>query len=104
MKKKAVKKKKVHSKGLFDRLLESLFKSVEENTEDLLEKIGDIAFIKSTVKKHITFFMFVFTALVLFVSGLGLMINDLFPIIKLWMAYIGFGILLCIIGLIKRRY
>jgi len=101
-KKKEVRKKKTPFKGFFDRILESLFESIEENTEDLLEKLGDIAFIKSTIKKYLTFFMFTIAALILFVAGLGLMINDFFPVIKLWMAYIGLGVILYIIGLINR--
>ena len=103
MKEKEVKKRKETApfKGV-NRLLESLFESVEENAEDLLEKLGDFNFIKSTLKKQITFFMFVFAGLILFLIGLGLMVNEFFPIIKLWMVYLGLGILLYIIGLISR--
>ena len=103
-KKKVTKKKKVPFKGFFDKLLDSFLESIGENAEELLEKLGDFAFLKSTIKKYLTFFMFAFAALILFTAGLGMMINDFFPMIKLWIAYLGLGIILFIIGLIKRRY
>ena len=105
MKKKAIKKtrKTAPFKGLFDRMLGSLFESVEENTEDLLGKLGNFAFLKSTLKKQITFFMFVFAGLILFSAGLGLMVNDFFPTIKLWMDYLALGIFLYLVGLIYRN-
>lgn len=101
-KRKEVRKNKSGFKGFFDRILESLFESVEENTGDLLEKLGNIKFIQSIFKKYLTFFMFSIAALTLFFAGLGLMINDLFPVIKLWIAYLGLGVLLYITGLIYR--
>lgn len=102
VKKKEVRKKKTPFSGFFDRILGSLFESLEENTEDLLGKLGNIRFIKSIFRKYLTFFMFTIAALILFVAGLGLMVNDLFPMIKLWMAYLGLGVLLYVIGLIYR--
>jgi len=103
MKKKEVKRKMSPIKGLFDKLLGTLFESIGENTEDLLKKLGDLAFLKSTLKKQIIFFMFIFAGLILFLMGIGLMINEFFPIIKLWGIYLGLGILLYIIGLIYRN-
>jgi len=95
-------KKKAPFKSLFDRILESLFESVEENTEDLLERLGDFAFIKSTLKKQITYFMLSFAGLLLFLMGAGLMVNDFFPTIKIWMIYLVIGVIVYIIGLIYK--
>jgi len=104
MKKKEIKKmKKTYPlKLLFDRIVGSLFESIGDNTEDLLQKLGDFSFLKSTLKKQITYFMFVFLGSLLFLIGIGLMINDFFPMIKIWMIYLGLGVLLYVIGLIYR--
>ena len=107
MKKKAVKKSSRKTKkpfeGFFDRILASLFESIEENTEDLVDKLGNIAFVKSVFKKYFVIFIISSAALVMLSYGLGMMVNFYFPIIELWMTYIGLGILLFLIGLIYKQ-
>jgi uncharacterized membrane protein len=105
MKKKEItKRKKMYPfKGLFDRILGSLFESIEDNTEELLEKLGNFAFLKSTLKKQITYFMFSFIGILLFLIGIGLMIYEFFPTIKIWMIYLVLGFILYIIGLIYKN-
>lgn len=105
MKKKAIKKtrKTYPFKGLFDRILGSLSESIEENTEDLLDNLGDFAFLKSTLRKQVVYFMFSFVGILLFLMGVGLMFNDLFPAIKTWMSYLGLGIIFYIVGLIYKE-
>lgn len=106
MAKKRVKRKRSVSKspkGFFDRILESLFESLEENTEDVIEKLGDIAFLKSTLKRHFVFFIFTSASLVIFFYGLGIVINNYLPQIDIGLIYLGLGFILFIIGIISKK-
>lgn len=102
-KKKSSRTKSSDFKGFFDRILESFFESVEENAEDILENISDWAFVKTTIRKYFVFFIIASASLVVFLQGIGLMINNYFPMVELWMAYLLIGVIVFIIGLIYRR-
>ncbi len=96
-------KKRIKFADFFDKALESLFDSIGENAEDIIKKIGDINFIRSTMKRYFTFFAFISASLVILSHGFGLMLNDYFPEIKLWMFYLGIGALLLIFGLVYKK-
>ena len=89
--------------SFFNRILKPLFSSVEENAEDLLEKVTDFAFLKSTFKKYMIFFIFATAAFVMVLYGLGLLINTYLPAIELWMVYILLGAVTYLIGLIYLK-
>lgn len=100
---KASKKKEGKYKGFFDRLLESFFESVEENAENVLEKVSDFAFLRTAVKKYMIFVMFSTVAFIIILNGLGLLINTYFPAIELWIIFLSLGIITFIIGWIYLK-
>lgn len=97
------KEKKGEYKNFFDKLLESFFKSVEENAENVLEKVSDFAFLRTAVKKYMAFVMFSTVALIMILYGLGLLINTYFPTIGLWIIFLSLGIITFIIGWIYLK-
>lgn len=103
MKKKRKSPAKKSYKGIFDRVLESLFTSIEENAEDLLENLGDFVFIKSIFKKYMTFFVISSAAFVIFLLGVALLILDQLNTVKPWIVYIGLGILIYLVGWIYLK-
>ncbi|MDA3836930.1 MAG: hypothetical protein PF542_04875 [Nanoarchaeota archaeon] len=100
---KAKGKNKKNYKGFFDKLLESFFDSVEENAENILEKVSDFAFLKTAAKRYMVFVMLTTVALLMILCGLGLMINTYFSAISLWATFLSIGIITFIIGWIYLR-
>jgi len=65
-------------KNFFDRVLESLFTSIEENAEEVLGKIGDFIFMKKLLKKYVTFIILATASLTIILYGLGSLIQNYF--------------------------
>lgn len=100
---KASEKGKRKYKDFFDRLLESFFESIEENVGNILEKVSDFAFLRTTVKKYMVFVMFSTVAFIMILYGLGLLINTYFPAMESWIIFLSLGIITFMIGWIYLK-
>ena len=94
--------KKSRPKNFFNKILESLFDSIEENAEELLEKIGDFIFIRKLLKRYVAFMIIASASLVIILYGLVLLILNYFSI-EPWIVYLSLGIVSLLISWIYLK-
>ena len=85
--------------GYIQKFLPFVMSLISENMESLTRKLGGLLNLKRTIMRYGILFTVLFVALFIFVEGMGLFINSIFPYIRAGVVDMLIGLALVIVAL-----